>query len=179
MTLLDRCRQFSRIVDDENIHGLAFQHFSICNRRGWLHVHRSLLVKGNEHVAIGSQIDNSSYARDKSTNGLFGLSPDKIDWDACIVSEVKKSGSHIEAARHQLCFYLIMLSHATDRIWSGRIHVHGKKKFHEVHLDQDIMDLMERMLVRIRNLKYTSFIPDAERISACEGCSAADFCWEE
>ena len=118
----NRSKSFSERIDRLGLHGLHFQHINLCERRAWMYLHRINFAQWNRRVATGSAHQATHYKRDRSTVGLFGLAPDRLDWDQAIVFENKGSGGASVAVDRQVGFYAAMLSIASGRTWSGRVH---------------------------------------------------------
>lgn len=116
----NRSAAFSERVDRLELHGLHFQHVNLCERRAWMYLHRVNFAQWNSRVATGAAQQATHYKRDRSTVGLFGLAPDRVDWDQAIVFENKGTGGASGAVDRQVGFYALMLSLATGRNWTGR-----------------------------------------------------------
>ncbi|WP_185961188.1 Dna2/Cas4 domain-containing protein [Telmatospirillum sp. J64-1] len=155
---------------------MHIQHAAICARRCWLHLHRASMNEWSENIRLGFQRHADSHGRDRSTAGLLGLHPDRLDWEAGIVIEEKTSASYLEASMDQAAFYAALMSRATGRIWSARLYVMGSKRYHEVSLDPGRVERLERALDLIETLKRATAVPAARPISACRGCSNNEFC---
>lgn len=84
-----RSAAFSERVDRLELHGLHFQHINLCERRAWMYLHRINFAQWNAQVATGAAHQVTHYRRDRSTIGLFGLAPDRVDWENAIVSKTK------------------------------------------------------------------------------------------
>jgi CRISPR-associated exonuclease Cas4 len=157
--------------------GLDFQHAAICGRRCWLHKKRLSLNAWSEEIRRGEILHASSHIRDRSVSGLMGLRPDRLDWNASLVIEEKRSTSYMEAACDQAAFYAVCLTAATSRMWSARLDMSRSKKRIPVPLNEVRLDRLERSMVLIEALCSSSAVPNAARIGACSGCSNAEFCW--
>ena len=71
---------FYQRVEDLNLHGLHFQHVTLCERRAWMYLHKINFAGWYARVQTGAAKHDTSYIRDHSVRGLLGLSPDRIDW---------------------------------------------------------------------------------------------------
>jgi len=107
---------YERVVRLE-LHGLHFQHIELCERRAWMYLHKINFAQWHERVATGTAKHETSYSRDYSTEGLFGLAPDRIDWDDGVVYENKGTAGAKEASNNQTAFYAVMLAIATGKEW--------------------------------------------------------------
>lgn len=167
---------FSERVDRLELHGLHFQHINLCRRRAWMYLHRINFAQWNSRVAAGAAHQATHHKRDRSVVGLFGLAPDRLDWEQAIVFEHKGTGGATGAVDRQVGFYALMLSIATARTWRGRVQVLTNRRWREVPLDDPLLDgLWEDSLV-LESLAGTTGVPAAPRIGLCASCSLAPFC---
>lgn len=169
-------RPFSERVDRLGLHGLHFQHVNLCERRAWMYLHRVNFAQWNSRVATGSAHQATHYQRDRTTVGLFGLAPDRLDWDQAIVFENKGSGGASVAVDRQVGFYAAMLSNADGRTWSGRVQVLTNRRWREVVLDTRMLDGLWDDSLALERLIRCDQVPIAERIGLCASCSLAPFC---
>ncbi len=176
--LLERVQAFCRRADASDVNGLDFQHIAICERRCWLHARRSDMNEWNEGIRAGLARHESSHVRDRSTSGLFGLSPDRLDWTGRIVHEEKSSFSHSEASLLQALFYAFLMTAATRQPWSVRLSRIGGKKTITRHLNEEVVADMEYHLEHILAIRSLNTVPEASRIGICDGCSNCELCWE-
>jgi CRISPR-associated exonuclease Cas4 len=167
---------FSERVDRLELHGLHFQHVNLCERRAWMYLHRVNFAQWNSHVATGAAHQATHYKRDRSTVGLFGLAPDRVDWEESIVFENKGTAGARGAVDRQVGFYALMLSVATGRTWAGRVQVLTNRRWREVVLDAAMLDGLWHDSGRLERLFDLDQVPDAPRIGLCASCSFAGFC---
>ena len=167
---------FFERVERLNLHGLHFQHVRLCERRAWMHLHGISFAHWNRHVQMGTAQHDSSYARDRSTQGLFGLAPDRIDWKRGIVYESKGTGGAADAVSDQNAFYAVLLSIATGKTWRAVTHVLSTRKQREVVLDGDRLTRLWESSVHLEQLAQSPEVPAAKRIALCASCSLAAFC---
>lgn len=177
--MLDQCRRLSEIATARNINGLDIQHASICPARCWFNRKRIHFQHASEHIALGSALHDGSHTRDRSINGLMGLRPDRVDWDAAIIFEHKKSSSEIGAAANQGLFYAALLSAATQREWSLSLYIYQKNRDERFNLTPEKIDDLFRLVDVIINLDASSYPPEPARIPTCRGCSHSVICWED
>ncbi|MEA3642359.1 MAG: Dna2/Cas4 domain-containing protein [Lamprobacter sp.] len=167
---------FSERVDRLELHGLHFQHVNLCERRAWMYLHRVNFAQWNSRVATGTAHQATHYKRDRSTVGLFGLAPDRVDWKQAIVFENKGTGGASVAVDRQVGFYAVMLSIATERTWTGRVHVLTNRRWREVVLDASLLDGLWSDSLRLEHLTQVQRVPSVPRIGLCASCSLASFC---
>ncbi len=168
--------QFYERVDHLGLHGLHFQHVTLCERRAWMYLHGINFAHWYGRVEIGIAKHRSSYARDHSVNGLMGLAPDRIDWNERIVYENKGTAGAADASDNQTAFYAVMLSIATGKQWRAITHVLSTRRQREVSLDPDRLESLWHASERLAALARLETVPPAKRIRLCKTCSLAGFC---
>jgi CRISPR-associated exonuclease Cas4 len=159
-----------------DLHGLHFQHIELCERRAWMYLHKINFAQWHERVATGTARHETSYSRDHSTEGLFGLAPDRIDWENCIVYENKGTGGAVEASNNQTAFYALMLAIATGKEWRAVTHVLSTRKRREVRLDEHRLQSLWEASVRLEELAGQPTVPVGREIPLCGTCSLGRFC---
>lgn len=167
---------FFERVERLDLHGLHFQHVGLCERRAWMYLHRVNFAQWHERVATGTARHLTSYARDRSTQGLMGLAPDRVDWDACVVYENKGTGGAVEAVSDQTAFYGLMLSIVTGKTWQAVTHVLSTKRRRVVPLDEARLARLWHAAERLEALAAQEQVPAARKIPLCASCSLAIFC---
>ncbi len=167
---------FQQRVETLNLHGLHFQHITLCERRAWMYLHKVNFAQWYSKVATGSAKHSTSYQRDHSVRGLIGLAPDRIDWEKRIVYENKGSGGAVEASSNQTAFYAVMLSIATESTWQAFIHVLTTRKKREVKIDKQRLQSLWDASLRLQTLAKQDNVPTAKQIPLCKACSLAGFC---
>lgn len=163
-------------VERLDLHGLHFQHVALCTRRAWMYLHQINFAQWHERVAVGTVKHLNSYRRDHSTRGLFGLAPDRIDWQSRIVYENKGSGGAKDAADDQVAFYALMLSIASGHTWSAVAHILSSNRRRDVPLDARRLQRLWQSAERLEALAASDQAPAASRIPLCDTCSLAMFC---
>jgi CRISPR-associated exonuclease Cas4 len=171
-----RSAAFSERVDRLELHGLHFQHINLCERRAWMYLHRINFAQWNAQVATGAAHQVTHYRRDRSTIGLFGLAPDRVDWENAIVFENKGTAGAQGAVDRQVGFYALMLSIATGNAWTGRVQVLTNRRWREVLLDDSLLDALWNDSRRLEALFTVEQVPAVPRIGLCASCSLAAFC---
>ncbi|EDN68457.1 Protein of unknown function DUF83 [Beggiatoa sp. PS] len=167
---------FYERIERLNLHGLHFQHITLCQRRAWMYLHNINFAQWHQRVATGTAKHTTSYERDHSTNGLFGLAPDRVDWQKCIVYENKGTAGAVEASHNQTAFYAVMLSIATGKEWQAITHILSSRKRRPVTIDEKRLQKLWEASEQLEQLAHQSEIPDAEQIPLCKTCSLMQFC---
>ncbi len=167
---------FQQQVNALDLHGLHYQHVALCQRRAWMYLHRINFAQWHERVALGTVKHLTSYRRDISTRGLFGLAPDRIDWEERIVYENKGSGGAVEAVNDQIAFYAVMLSLADDQPWRAFAHILTTRKKREVVIDFSQLERLWHSTQRLARLAEQERPPAVPAIPLCPTCSFSMFC---
>jgi CRISPR-associated exonuclease Cas4 len=171
-----RTAAFYERVDRLRLHGLHFQHVTLCERRAWLYLHQVNFAQWYSRVQTGTAKHDTSYARDRSTEGLMGLSPDRLDWENAVVYENKGTAGAKAASDNQTAFYAVILSIATGREWKAITHVLSTRRRREVVLDEKQLEQLWQASERLEMLMEQDSVPDVPKIPLCSKCSAAAFC---
>lgn len=172
----DAVRRFAAIVEEEDLHGLAFQHLALCRRRAWLHLNRIDYAHLDERMAKGQAMHDIARPRDHSVEGLMGLSPDRIDWRRRVVYEAKGGAGAVDAVSRQTAFYALVLWAAEGRPWSAATNILSSKRIRPVALSEALIDEMLAAAQTLGALKRESTVPGAERKAICPACSYRFFC---
>lgn len=167
---------FYQRIERLNLHGLHFQHIELCERRAWMYLHKVNFAQWYSRVQTGNALHATSYERDHSVRGLFGLAPDRIDWENSIVYENKGSAGAVEASSEQTAFYALMLSITTGKCWRAYTHILTSRRKREVMLDAKRLQRLWDASVRLEQLAEQETVPAAKRLPLCQTCSLAMFC---
>jgi len=167
---------FYERVEKFGLHGLHFQHVTLCERRAWMYLNNINFAQWYDRVQLGTAKHRTSYSRDKSVNGLMGLSPDRIDWQERIVYENKGTAGAAEASDNQTAFYAVMLSIATGQDWRAFISILSNRRNREVKIDSNRLERLLWASERLENLSKVNTVPVVPAIPLCSKCSLANFC---
>lgn len=130
----------------------------------------------NARVQVGTAKHLTSYVRDRSTAGLFGLAPDRVDWEERVVYESKGTAGAVEAVSDQTAFYALMLSIASGEPWRAVTSILSNRKQREVALTPERLERLWRASERLEALAVRDDVPPGPRIPLCLACSLAMFC---
>lgn len=169
-------QEFYERVDRLRLHGLHFQHVTLCERRAWMYMSNINFAQWYSRVETGAAKHSTSYARDHSTEGLLGLYPDRIDWKNKIVYENKGTAGAVEASNNQTAFYAVMLSLSTGESWRAVTHILSTRKRREVKIDENRLQKLWEASERLESLAGMNDIPFAPCVPLCATCSLAGFC---
>lgn len=172
-----RSLQFAKECEDEELHGLHFQHVALCHRRAWLHIQRIDYSHTDERMKNGSALHDTHRVRDGSVDGLFGLSPDRIDWKERIVYEAKGSDGAKTAVSAQTAFYAVMLTAISGTIWRAKTDLIKQRRHRDVLINTAMLDDLCLALGVLKKIKRMRSAPTAKKIRLCEKCSYKGLCW--
>ena len=171
-----RIAAFAELVERHSLHGLVFQHLSLCERRAWLHLHRIDYAHLEERMNTGAVAHDLAKARDSSVTGLMGLAPDRIDWAAhCVIEAKFKSGAQ-DAVAMQTAFYALLLMAATGKRWRAENDILSRKRRRPVAIDSETIDRMLVLAQRAADLVEQEDTPPAGRKPICSSCSYRYLC---
>ncbi len=174
--IVESAREFAGLVEDFDLHGLLFQHVELCERRAWLHMNRIDYSHLEERMRLGAVSHDLHKPRDRSVEGLIGISPDRIDWDNRKVIETKGTAGARSAVSCQTRFYALMLSAATGEPWSASNEIIGKKKALDVSVTLGDAREMIGLAQRLEVISGMETPPEAERKPICASCSYRHLC---
>lgn len=169
-------RNFAEIIDREDLHGLAFQHLALCERRAWFHLHRVDYAHLDERMARGTALHDVYRPRDHSVEGLMGVSPDRIDWKNRVVFEAKGGAGAIAAVSRQTAFYALMLWAAEGEPWSAATAILGAKRIRPIAIEPPLIEAMLNDALRLAGLKRSEKPPETGRKHLCPACSYRFLC---
>lgn len=167
---------FIHIIETFDLHGLSFQHITLCERRAWLHLRRIDYAHLDERMKIGLALHDVSKSRDASVEGLQGLAPDRLDWKNHIVFEAKGGSGAQHAVAMQTAIYAILLTHATKAEWTASNDLLRQKRLREIAIDQSILDELIESARRLRELCLTEKAPKVVLKPLCHLCSYRHLC---
>ena len=168
--------EFSRLVETEGLHGLHFQHISLCTRRAWFHLNRIDYAHLDERMANGTVMHETSRPRDRSVEGLTGLAPDRIDWRNQVVMEAKARSGAKTAVSRQTAFYALLLWASTGQEWRAQNDIIEERRSRPVVIDPEVVDEMLDLAHKLATLSRRPDPPPAKRKKLCTSCSYRFLC---
>jgi len=141
-----------------------------------MYLHGINFAQWNARVQVGTAKHLTSYVRDRSTAGLFGLAPDRVDWEERVVYESKGTAGAVEAVSDQTAFYALMLSIASGEPWRAVTSILSNRKQREVALTPERLERLWHASERLEALAVRDDVPPGPRIPLCLACSLAMFC---
>jgi CRISPR-associated exonuclease Cas4 len=174
--LLGRVRHLAAIVTEADLNGLAFQHFALCRRRAWLHLHRIDYAHLDSRMQRGLALHFASKPRDRSVAGLLGLSPDRIDWQRRCVYEAKGGAGAVAAVSQQNAFYALMLWAAQGVPWTAATDLVTSRQKRPVSISADTIEGLINAAIGLVELRDCPHAPDVTFTSFCASCSYRELC---
>jgi len=160
-----------------NLHGLSFQHITLCETRTWLHYHKIDCAHLNRHMQMGILLHETAYGGEAARPFFgFGINPDCVDQAKKEISEVKKSKSHEFAAVMQLQFYLAVMMQATGEEWTGVLRYPKSRRVKHIQFDE--AGLIAAFL-SIKQVITRTQPPRKQVLYLCTHCSYRMLCWQE
>ena len=177
MRILQKARCLRELAEDTGLHGLYFQHITLCRRRAWLHLIGATHAGRDMRVRRGLSLHQTEKRPSDVPKGL-GIAPDAIDFERRIVIEKKGSGGARDAVSRQVLFYAAFMTAATGELWSAEVQVYGSRKKTTYDLTENVLDQLIRDAQDGRVL-IGGPPPSAHRIPLCNACSCNLLCWDE
>jgi len=172
--------------------GMLVGYYVLCPRKAWLSINGLWMEQESQTVALGRQVGESSYKRERKELMLTAEAPDgtplvgKIDWadlDQGVLHETKKSASAEEAHRWQLRFYLwiLALNGVTGpggEPFRGEINYPRQRRTEEVQLTESHRARLREIVSSLRVLsEQGSPPPRIEERSFCRKCAFEELCY--
>ncbi|MCY4227407.1 MAG: Dna2/Cas4 domain-containing protein [Gammaproteobacteria bacterium] len=167
--------EFAKLCEKSNLHGLAFQHHAICQRRAWFHLNRLDYAHLEDRMKLGVLAHETSKVRDRSVYGLMGLSPDRIDWQNRVVIEAKAKGGVADAVSRQAIYYALILSAHTGKSWIPAVYVISERRTRKIQIREEVISEMLDAAKELTLLLEES-CPKGINAPICRTCSYALLC---
>lgn len=176
-TLLEKARVLRDLVEDVGLHGLYFQHVSLCRRRAWLHLCGATHAVYHARVARGLALHQTEKRPGGVPYGL-GIMPDAIDFENRVVTEKKGGKGAQDAVAKQALFYAAYMTAATGEQWRAEVQFYGSRQKISLDLTDEALDQLIQDAISARALLKNP-APRARRIPLCASCSCEPVCWDE
>ncbi|MCL6576735.1 Dna2/Cas4 domain-containing protein [Kyrpidia sp.] len=173
----ERLKNMLYQAEELGIHGLLFQHITLCEVRAWLHYHRIDCAHLNRHMQRGLWVSATTYERRRDRVLGLGIYPDQIDWADRTVSEVKSAKRPDDAGRLQLLFYVAVLEASTGESWTGLLRTPTSRRVQRVCMDRQAEDLLLAKFEELVSVLRQPRPPQKTEKPVCTGCSYRLLCW--
>lgn len=161
---------------DDRITGVMIYYYFVCKRKLWYFCHDIRMETENEDVILGKILDESSYKKkDKHINIDDIINIDFIS-EHKELHEVKKSKVVEEAGIWQVKYYLYYLQKRGVNGIKGKIDYPLLKKSVVVELTEKDIEILERIILEITEIKHTDIPPICENSKLCKKCAYFDLC---
>jgi CRISPR-associated exonuclease Cas4 len=167
-------------------------YYVLCPRKAWLSIKGLWMEQESTTVALGRQIGEDSYQREKKEITITAESPGgtplvgKVDWASLkegVLHETKKSASAEEAHRWQLRFYLwlLALNDVTGpggKTFHGQINYPRQRRTEDVRLEESHEERLEEIVQSLRDLSRQGAPPGRiDSRSFCQACAFEELCY--
>jgi CRISPR-associated exonuclease Cas4 len=167
-------------------------YYVLCPRKAWLSMNGLWMEQESTTVALGRQIDESSYEREQKEIQLSAESPSgvplvgKVDWarlDAGVLHETKKSAAAEEAHKWQLRFYLWLLAlndvtGPEGERFSGELNYPRQRRTESVTLSGSHVRRLQEIVQSLNELsRKRTPPPRREDRSFCRRCAFEELCY--
>lgn len=168
--------KYGRSYDTEKITGLMVYYYYVCNRKLWYFSHQIQMEQGNEDVAIGKILDETSYSREEKHINIDNVINIDFLRKQGILHEIKKSRKIEEASIMQVKYYLYYLKQNGLNI-KARIDYPLLKKNIDVELNEQDEKTIENLLVKIQEIVHKDTPEKFEKKKICTKCAYHDLCF--
>ena len=151
-------------------------YYFVCKRKLWYFCHDIRMEAENEDVILGKILDESSYKKkDKHVNIDDIINIDFIS-EHKELHEVKKSKAVEDAGIWQVKYYLYYLQKRGVSGLKGKIDYPLLKKSVIVELLEKDVEILERILAEITDIKHQEVPPVSSNSKLCKKCAYYDLC---
>lgn len=172
--------------------GMLVGYYVLCPRKAWLSINGLWMEQESATVALGRQVGENSYERERKEIQLAAEAPSgtplvgKVDWarlDQGVLHETKKSASAEEAHRWQLRFYLWLLAlngvtGPEERPFRGEINYPRQRRTEEVRLEEKHVERLQEIVQSLQALSNQDAPPPRrEGRSFCRKCAFEELCY--
>ena len=161
---------------DERITGVMIYYYFVCKRKLWYFCHDIRMETENEDVMLGKILDESSYKKkDKHVNIDDIINIDFIS-EHKELHEIKKSKAVEDAGIWQVKYYLYYLQKRGVSGLKGKIDYPLLKKSIIVELSEKDVEILERIITEITDIKHHEIMPVSGNSKLCKKCAYHDLC---
>lgn len=159
------------------ITGVMINYYFVCKRKLWYFCNDISMEGESENVALGSLIDESSYARENKHISIDGtINIDFLQYGD-ILHEVKKSKSIEEASIWQVKYYLYYLKKRNANIHEALIDYPLIKERRKVVLEDGDIEKIEKIIIEIESIINSRIVPKLVNTKVCKKCAYYSLCY--
>lgn len=160
-----------------NVTGVMVQYYKACWRELWFFANRINMDYESEDIAIGRQIHERSFSREKKNINLGDVAFDFVKkGDESVIFEIKKSSSLVEPVRYQLFYYLWYVKKLGKEV-RGMLVYPKEKKREIVKLTTEMEGEIEGILAEIPEIVTMPSPPPPKKKPYCRRCTYYELCW--
>ena len=160
------------------VNGTLVNFYFHCKRQCYLHGNRLNLEDNSEQVKVGRALHEEKNTKENTEIALENIRIDRLSGE--YLTEVKKSGADVEAAKWQLLFYLHILKEK-GVIRKGRLEFLEKgksnKKIVYVELTEEMERELEKHIQSIESLLEMDMVPEVIHKPTCKKCAYYEYCY--
>lgn len=162
---------------NDEIGGVHIKYLVHCPRQLWLYSHGYRPEAGNEKVAFGEAVDETTYRRHAEVD----LGAAKIDWvtRGAVIHETKSSRAPSSQHEAQILHYCLLLSRRGITVEGGVVHYPLIKRTTKITWDAAARRAAEATESRARQVMAADIPAPRLPRPQCRGCSYLDYCWAE
>jgi len=162
----------------DTINGTQINYYFICKTKLWLFSHNIQMEQESDNVAIGKQLHENSYKREKEflidnlINVDFIKNKNPIE-----IHEIKKTKSMEKSHEFQLLYYIYYLKKEKDiNNIIGYLDYPTIKEKIKIELTEEKENELKYIIKDIQNI-IKSDIPKPKRSRICRKCAYFEFCF--
>lgn len=160
------------------INGTQINYYFICKTKLWFFSHNIQMEHESDNVALGKQLHENSYKKEKEfliddlINVDFIKSTNPIE-----IHEVKKTKSMEKSHEFQLLYYMYYLKHKKEiKDIIGYIDYPLNRKKLKIELTEEKENQLNGILEDIKNI-IVGEIPKPKKSKICRKCAYFEFCF--
>ncbi len=159
------------------ISGMMIYYYFVCKRKLWYYINQLNMEQNSELVAIGKNLDENSYKREKK--GILIDETINVDFikNGAVLHEVKKTRSIEQAGLWQLKYYMYYLENKGIQNISAIIDYPLIKETKNVFLGDDDRKTLKKVINDIEKISKYDRPPEILNNSICKKCSYFDLCY--
>lgn len=161
---------------DKQITGVMVYYYYVCKRKLWYFYYDIQMEQGNENVALGKLLDESSYKREEKHINIDNVINIDFLRSEGVLHEVKKSNKIEEASIWQVKYYLYYLK-KHDVLIRAKIDYPLLKQTLDVELLDEDIALLEDTLKGIKEIIQSAKPPEFRKCGICRNCAYHDLCF--
>lgn len=160
------------------INGTQINYYFICKTKLWLFSHNIQMEQESDNVALGKQLHEKSYKKEKEflIDNLINIDFIK-NTNPIEIHEVKKTQSMEKSHEFQLLYYMYYLKHEKDLDnIIGYLDYPSNRKKIKIELTNEKEDELKEIINDIKCI-VKSDIPKPKKSRICRKCAYYEFCF--